>query len=491
MTTSLLGLRRYLRQRQVSMPAEITFRWLVVGASTVVAVLLLCMLLPLPGRSLGLIGLPFELRSLDSLKPSSWAVGNDGQEPRANGAPKQNADGQAPAADRAAEEKAQEKTQDHPANAGEPNKPNANADKSDAQNGTPGKKSGDNQSASGDKQSKQQNADQSSNTAKSDTKNNTNNDVQNSSSDTKPANKGDQESNRQASDKPSEAKGNDSPKPSQSQKQSDTQQRENNNSKDLKSENKQVEQRGEQNRNAENQKQDQQQKQDHQQQPNNKQDGDANEQAKPKDTPQKREANPDANRNEAPQSETSPPKQSLAQQLSQWIPQSSSLGKLIQWLTIAALIAFIVFYCLTHPREIAQLFANLKNYLAMLFGRNASSVESPSPEPAVVRTSRRSFSQFANPFSSNLNGWQPAQVVEHTFLALEAWGAEHGRIRDAHQTAEEFARRLCLEHPQLQRLPVEAANMLDRVMFSGWKPNARDLSPLADLWQALALANRA
>ena len=48
-TTSFLGLRRYLRQRYLVMPGNIALGWVQFGAVGVVAVLCLCLLLPRPG----------------------------------------------------------------------------------------------------------------------------------------------------------------------------------------------------------------------------------------------------------------------------------------------------------------------------------------------------------------------------------------------------------------------------------------------------------
>jgi len=47
-TTSFLGLRRYLRQRRLSMPASVTRAWLTTGGGLILAIMLLCLLLPRP-----------------------------------------------------------------------------------------------------------------------------------------------------------------------------------------------------------------------------------------------------------------------------------------------------------------------------------------------------------------------------------------------------------------------------------------------------------
>jgi uncharacterized membrane protein YgcG len=50
-TTSFLGLRRYLRQRSVEMPASITFGWIKFGVLLTAGVLLLALVLPRPGAN--------------------------------------------------------------------------------------------------------------------------------------------------------------------------------------------------------------------------------------------------------------------------------------------------------------------------------------------------------------------------------------------------------------------------------------------------------
>jgi hypothetical protein len=47
-TTSFLGLRRYLRQRRLTMPASVTRAWLATGGGLILAIMLLCLLLPRP-----------------------------------------------------------------------------------------------------------------------------------------------------------------------------------------------------------------------------------------------------------------------------------------------------------------------------------------------------------------------------------------------------------------------------------------------------------
>jgi hypothetical protein len=54
-TTAFLGLRRYLRQRQLQMPRAVTTAWLVIGGALIAAFLILGALLPRPGAEYGLL----------------------------------------------------------------------------------------------------------------------------------------------------------------------------------------------------------------------------------------------------------------------------------------------------------------------------------------------------------------------------------------------------------------------------------------------------
>jgi hypothetical protein len=79
LSTSFLGLRRYLRKRRLEMPAEMTANWLIIGGIIIVVVLAVCVLIPRPGAEISVAQLPFPKIGNDKLAPSSRNVGNDGQ----------------------------------------------------------------------------------------------------------------------------------------------------------------------------------------------------------------------------------------------------------------------------------------------------------------------------------------------------------------------------------------------------------------------------
>ncbi len=79
--TSFLGVRRYLRQRGVDMPANVTGAWLVGGIVMTISLLAVCFLLPQPGKMLANLELPSAMDSPDWLKPSRYGWGGESAKP--------------------------------------------------------------------------------------------------------------------------------------------------------------------------------------------------------------------------------------------------------------------------------------------------------------------------------------------------------------------------------------------------------------------------
>ena len=79
-TTSFLGLRRYLRQRRVEMPAEMAAVWIGMGGTLIVILLVFCTLLPRPGAGQWLARESFLVGLLDKLQSSRHGIGTDGPE---------------------------------------------------------------------------------------------------------------------------------------------------------------------------------------------------------------------------------------------------------------------------------------------------------------------------------------------------------------------------------------------------------------------------
>ena len=162
---------------------------------------------------------------------------------------------------------------------------------------------------------------------------------------------------------------------------------------------------------------------------------------------------------------------------------------LFKWIAIAMLAAFILLYLITHPGELRKLWQELLRLWGSLFGRGDRAFpadEDPQVEKNFKpRTPPRPFATYVDPFSTSSQRLSPAQIVTHSFAALEAWGAEHGMRRQEEQTAAEFARILSRRAASLGDSPVQAAQFLDRLMFAGWQPQIGEVQPLKDLWVKL------
>jgi hypothetical protein len=78
LTTSFLGLRRYLRQRQIEMSTQIARLWLLAGSILIVVIMVLCALVPRPSAEYSISQLPIQLRSPQDLKPSPMGYGDTG-----------------------------------------------------------------------------------------------------------------------------------------------------------------------------------------------------------------------------------------------------------------------------------------------------------------------------------------------------------------------------------------------------------------------------
>jgi hypothetical protein len=85
-TTSFLGLRRYLRQRRIEMPAPMAANWVGIGAVLIVIVMLLAALIPRPNAEYAISQVPWQATSPGNLPSSRFGAGQDGsQEADASG----------------------------------------------------------------------------------------------------------------------------------------------------------------------------------------------------------------------------------------------------------------------------------------------------------------------------------------------------------------------------------------------------------------------
>lgn len=77
-TTSFLGLRRYLRQRNVEMPAPMAVTWVSLGAVLILVVMFAAALLPRPSAEYALAKPPWQVGSPGDNSSNRMSVGNEG-----------------------------------------------------------------------------------------------------------------------------------------------------------------------------------------------------------------------------------------------------------------------------------------------------------------------------------------------------------------------------------------------------------------------------
>lgn len=87
MTTSFLGLRRYLRQRRLEMPLEMAGVWLSVGSVLIVTLMFVCWLLPRPSPEFSVTQVPFQIKAPDNLQASRYGWGKEGAKDKRHQAP--------------------------------------------------------------------------------------------------------------------------------------------------------------------------------------------------------------------------------------------------------------------------------------------------------------------------------------------------------------------------------------------------------------------
>jgi hypothetical protein len=361
-TTSFLGLRRYLRQRQIEMPATIAATWVGIGAVLILIVMFFAALIPRPAAEYAISQVPWRVGSPAGISTSRFSPGEDATEQKEDGT--------------VAKEDADDKD---------------GTGQQSTKNGIDARQSRDLQNArdSENGQSSSASAQQSA----------TNDSRQAGSQQSDDASKGSQSSQgRSPQDKPSDGTQPRSDAADQSAK-SDGQQ-------------------------GENQSRSQTQRQSGDQSPKDQ-------------AASKRPAGQPLMQHPPTTQESFSPQNILR-----------SLGGLVGALKIAfyALVAFFVGYLiwmhrLELARAIAEIFRELRNLLAGLFGGGSRADWASDGESQVVLPPPRRFVDFEDPFATGRHRQMPPEeLVRYTFAAFEAWANDRGCPRSADRTPSELIR---------------------------------------------------
>lgn len=441
LTTSFLGLRRYLRQRRIEMPAQMTGAWLGTGAVMIVALLLFCMLLPRRNAEYSISDLPAFAGSPDDLQANRWGFGSDG--PEEDDAERQvkredaKKESGAPGDD---EGSGQEKSKD--------GKGKSEADKSGQPQGQGDQKS---DTGKGDQKSSDKGGEKQSGEKKS--------------------------GEKQGSDQP-QSKDESRSREDQQGKQSEDQQSKKSSDK---SSEKQEDDSGKQKSDAEKREQ---------------------KQSEQKDESQKK-SQPEKDKTEKKQAEKTEsdnkPKQQKSQKSRTFDPAklAKQLGggmgmllKLLYWVIVILIVGWFLWRYWAQVRDAVRNFIQaIREFWARLFGGSVVPATEIPAESVEAAPPPRPFSAFPDPFQSGLANQLPLdQLIKYSFEAFEAWARERGFARRQDQTPHEFAEHVAQSGTGVSQEAIRLAELYSRAAYS------RDSMPqasgqyLQQLWRQLTAA---
>ncbi|HBE69729.1 MAG TPA: hypothetical protein DDW52_16405 [Planctomycetaceae bacterium] len=161
-----------------------------------------------------------------------------------------------------------------------------------------------------------------------------------------------------------------------------------------------------------------------------------------------------------------------------------NLGETIKWVTIVILLLIVVGYLILHPGELRAFIEAIKKFFATLFGRKRQQIKPKPKRLPSLEVPQQAFRDYPNPFESG-TGWTPERIVAHTYHALKAWAREHGQGVDDETTPDELASRLLLVNESIGQNSRALAMMVNRLLFSGWRPKNEDVKQLRSLWQSM------
>ena len=435
-TTSFLGLRRYLRQRKTEMPKDVTVAWLVAGMGLIAGVLFLAYLAPMPGRAIA----SFELPAFDSpgnLTASRYGWGKEAADRSASNAAKaaENSNAKQKEVDQISAQQGAP-----PGNVGA-----GNRSKGPLGNQEGGKKSGEkprgssaqskgqqanSQQAKGQQSNKQQSKGQQPNNQQS---------------------KGQQPNNQQAKGQQPKGQQTNSQR-AESDSQSSPPQQASDQRKDQRS--------GDEPRTSE---------------------GDDRSTPEPNDTttpeePASRESKsdlpPENKESEDPASSSSSPGASelLAGTL-------SIVGTLIKYIVFAVLVGIVGTFLWMNRHLIREWWENL---LGQPGQEQDESFEQFLDEATQVPP--RAFASFRNPIGKEAD---QRRVIVITFQAFEAWTREHGSPRERDETPAEFIRRVSASVPQMSTPATQIVESYNRIVYGRGTATQQDITAASQVWNTM------
>lgn len=215
--------------------------------------------------------------------------------------------------------------------------------------------------------------------------------------------------------------------------------------------------------------------------------------------PQTQNRSPAEQANSSRPSESGSAKQN-APQPAQKTPQNESsnwlanlwkmLGPLIGILLWIAALVVIGYLAIKYRAQIVEglsaFLRSFSDWLSRLFQRKPQEASAGSPSQSVAaQIPQQPFSSYRNPFSDgSYKTRSPAELVDYTFVALEALARDAKLPRQVDETPIEFSRRLAERQPAL-RAAREFAELYSQAAYAGDILSAETVRPLKEFWSQM------
>lgn len=432
-TTSFLGLRRYLRQREVEMPGDVTVGWIGGGLAMIALVLTIAYLAPLPGRALATFEPPKWLDSPGDTVASRFGWGNEGAEQSRPGDASTSSD-----SDRGDQ-------QSQGIKPGQ-NAPAGDVGEGNRKQGPTGQQSGDSQTSSQSSQSQSSQSQSSqSQSPQSQSSQSQSSPSQSSASQSSPSQSSPQGSGSRDQQDASDSRArSESSQPSESQDATGNQTSGNQTSgeSDSRSDSQQTASEA------------------------NDSDGQPDDQGAPRASDSgPRDADPAASQSRSTSSPSNRSSSDIVGAISGWI-------KMLVFLVLTIIVAAFVWL---HRDLIA-------NWWRSLFGGTETTLPEQAAIETVVSAPPRPFASFRNPIGVESD---QRKIVVVTFQAFEAWTREQGTPRNKDETPAEFLRRLAKVKPQLASSVTEIVDAYNRIVYGRGRATQQDLQAAKRVWQMM------
>lgn len=443
-TTSFLGLRRYLRQREVEMPSDVSVGWLTGGLGVIALVLMLAYIAPLPGRAIATFEPPKWLDSPGTTVASRFGWGNEGADDSEQG-------------DRASAEQENENQQPRGTRS-EQGAPPGDSGDGDRQDGPSGEKGGgkqQSQQGSSDSQSSEQkqsgsSGDQGSQNQSQQSQSNQRGDQQQSSSESSASQQASDPNQQTSSSQESrESRSNDSSNQDQSSDESRSE-----SSSDGRD-------------------------------PSNSDSGEPTDDSQSDREGSQEQRPSDGSNDESSSSEqSSDGSSSTSGQSPPSDPAGSSsnfdvvgaVSSFFKWIVFLVLAGIVGVFVWMHRELIAAWWERL------FAGSETNPQTEPEIEEIIASAPRRPFASFRNPVGNEADS---RKVVVITFQAFEAWTREQGTSRSKDETPAEFLRRFSKVAPNVSPAASQVVDAYNRIVYGRGRATEKDVQAADLVWREM------